>query len=197
MSARPDIADRVVHFTSGADWDEAFGRFCDIVEERRLLGGNEKIRGRYRCVCFTEAPLPSLQHGLVNPSAYSRYQPFGIIVDKSWLFSQGGRPVIYQSNDEYDLLPDELKWRHVRYEPDSEAPIDFTWEREWRIQADALELDPSYAGIVVPDHEWAQRLIEAHDEQQEFLVREYSLIMNQSIAEQYRETFSWPIYVLQ
>ncbi|GAG63688.1 unnamed protein product, partial [marine sediment metagenome] len=32
---------------------------------------------------------------------------------------------------EYDILPEELKYRHVRYELESD--IDFTWEREWRL----------------------------------------------------------------
>lgn len=196
MTIRPDIADRLVHFTGGGTPDEAFGRLCSIISERRLVGTGEMIRGSYRCVCFTEAPLPSLQHGLVNPSAYSRYQPFGIVVDKSWLFRKGGRPVIYQSNSEYELLPSELKWRHVRYEPDGDPIIDFSWEREWRIYCDELQIEPASGGIVVPSQTWAEKLTDAHDEEQDFLVREYSLIMSQSIAEQYRETFSWPVYVL-
>ena len=196
MSVRPDISERLIHFTSGVDLEEAFGRLCSIIDDSRLLGGGGMIRGGYRCICFTEAPLPSLQHGLVNPSAYSRYKPFGIIVDKTWLYAEGGRPVIYQRDDEYDLLPDQLKWRHVRYEPDYDPVVDFTWEREWRILADDVQLGPSYAGIVVPERSWANRLVEAHEEQQDFLIREYSLIMSQSIAEQYRESFAWPVYAL-
>jgi hypothetical protein len=35
------------------------------------------IRSGDYCVCFTEAPLMSLASGLVNPSNFSRYSPFG------------------------------------------------------------------------------------------------------------------------
>jgi hypothetical protein len=48
-----------------------------------LVGGGTKIRGGYDCVRFTEAPLASLGQGLVNPSVYSRYFPFGIMFEKS------------------------------------------------------------------------------------------------------------------
>jgi hypothetical protein len=80
--------------------------------------------------------------------AGSRYAPFGVMVDKSWLFSRGGRPVIYQPENEYFQLPEAFRHRHVRYEPDN--GIDFTWEREWRIPGD-VEIQPANVTLVVPD----------------------------------------------
>ena len=194
--ARSDITNRLIHFVTGTDYEDAFSTLCQIVDERVLLGGTGHIRGQQPCVCFTEAPIPSLSQGLVNPSSYSRYQPFGIIVDKLWLFQRGGRPVIYQPASDYKHLQPELQWRHVRYEPDRDPPIDFTWEREWRIQAEEVHLDPGEAGIVVPERSWADHIIEAYDEQQDFLIEEYALVLGRSIAEQYRETFSWPVVIL-
>lgn len=193
MGERTDITDKLVHFTSGKDFEEASGRLRLIIDERRLSGGGEKIRGGYRCVCFTEAPLTSLPHGLVNPRAYSLYSPFGILFEKKWIFDKGGRPVIYQPDVEFDLLPESIRWRHVRYEPDT---IDFTWEREWRIKCDYLDFTPEVACIVVPSKEWADWLVAEHDAEQDFLVLQYSQVLDEQLAEQYREEFGWRISVL-
>ena len=131
---RDDITKYLVHWTKGANYDEAFDTLRSIVFERRLRGSNCQIRGGWNCVCFTEAPEGSF-HQVIG-----RYKPFGIQVPKAWLFERGGRPVIYETNAEYDVLPDEIKWRHVRYEPSADPPFDFSWEREWRIQVDELPL---------------------------------------------------------
>lgn len=190
---RADMSAQLVHFTSGANDEAAFGRLCAIVEQRRLIGGNDKIRGLYRCVCFTEAPLASLPDGLVNPRAYSRYKPFGVMFDKAWVFAQGGRPVIYQSHAEFDALPPELRWRHMRYEPGADHPIDFTWEREWRLHIDELALAPAYATLVLPDQGWVNRLRDAFDEQQAWQVAEYAQIVGPDVAEAMREDFAWQV----
>ena len=39
--------------------------------------------------------------------------------------------MIYQPEADFDLLPQELRWRHVRFELTGEQVVDFTWEREW------------------------------------------------------------------
>jgi hypothetical protein len=79
-----------------------------------------------------------------------------IVADTSRIFSLGGRPVIYQPDDEYYLLPDSHKWRHVRYDLSSNYN-DWTWEREWRVKCDQVECISSHASILVPDSQWAQR----------------------------------------
>jgi hypothetical protein len=135
---------------------DAMNTLHQIISEQRLVGGSGAIRGGYNCVCFTEAPEEHF-HGVIG-----RYRPFGIRVSKRWLFSQGGRPVIYQSGPEYDQLPEALRWRHVRYEPDSTPPIDFSWEREWRINVNELPLPPHEVTVVVPHENYELDLIEAH-----------------------------------
>lgn len=193
QNPRPDISDKLVHFTSGSSYDDAFDDLRQIIAERRLIGSGDKIRDNYQCVCFTEAPLTSLQYGLVKPSAYSRYSPFGLLLEKKWLFDQGGRPVIYQPESDFPLLHERLRWRHMCYEP---GVIDFTWEREWRIQCAELSFESNDVGIVVPDRVWADLLIAEHDAQQDFVVYQYSQIMDELLAEQYRDHFPWRIYVL-
>jgi len=194
MSNRRDISDKLTHWTSGENEEEAFQRLCKIVKERLILGTSEKIKGEYKCVCFTEAPLTSLKDGLVNPDSYSRYSRFGIIFEKRHIFKLGGRSVIYQTDKEFEGLSEEYRWRHVRYEPNIDKPIDFTWEREWRIKCDALTFDPSSAVIVVQDENWVQRMISEHETEQDFMVLQYSEILDDEIiAELYREPFPWRI----
>lgn len=117
------------------------------------------------------------------------------MLDKAWLFARGGRPVVYQRDGEYGALPDGSRWRHVRYEPDLTPPIDFSWEREWRIQGD-LAFGPNEVAIVVPTQEWADSLRDYHDWQQQMDFEMYSMVMDQEIAAQYREDFPWRVRIL-
>jgi hypothetical protein len=195
--SRADISDKLVHFTSPRDnLDEAYSRLQSILAERTIKGHNDKIRSGDHCVCFTEAPLVSLGTGLVNPTNFSRYAPFGVMFEKKWIFEKGGRPVIYQPESEFGELSDSHKWRHMRYEPNAAQPIDFTWEREWRIKCRALSFYPSDVAILVPTQDWAYSLIREHEDEQDYDVEMYSLVLGRTIAEQYREGFPWRIFVL-
>ena len=46
----------------------------------------------------------------------------------------------------------------MRYEPTANPPIDFTWEREWRLLTETLELPYEDTTIIVPNNEWLERL---------------------------------------
>lgn len=154
---RADLSTDLVHWIKADSDEEAFETLKRIVSERALIGGDGHIRGGYHCVCFTEAP-----ESMFHQTGDNRYRPFGIRVSKKWLFSLGGRPVIYQPDAEFNLLCESQKWRHVRYEPDLEDPIDFSWEREWRIQKQELELPSGEARIIVPDSAWIDVLEDEH-----------------------------------
>lgn len=161
---RRDLGNLVVHWTR-ARWNwgkieaDAFQVLCEILKEGRLRGSHGGIKGSYRCVCFTEAPVSELAtlFKISELTPGTRYEPFGIAVSKIWLFEQGGRPVIYQPAEDFELLPEDLRWRHCRYElcRDPEKTIDFTWEREWRIQTEALELEPKETLVIVPTRQHA------------------------------------------
>src|SRR5712691_5760683 len=158
---RGDLSKRLIHLTKGDNQDDAVSSFFRIIREGRLLGGSGFIRGGFSCVCFSEAPIAVLSQILANPSVHGiRYAPFGVMVSKEWLFQKGGRPVIYQAQDEYDLLPGALKYRHVRYEPD--RGVDHTWEREWRIRTDELILDPDVTTFIVPTRQWVDKFKQEH-----------------------------------
>lgn len=145
---RLDISDFLVHYTKGT---EAVAAFRNIVDGGAITGGRGHIKGGYQCVCFTESPVHAIRDILLRRSKCElKYEPFGIAVSKPWLFEQGGRPVIYQAEDEFAALPENLRWRHVTYDPVRRPPADFTWEREWRIKTDSLSINPRDACLIVP-----------------------------------------------
>jgi hypothetical protein len=114
MPTRADISNKLIHFTKGNSANDAFGTLRKIINERRLVAGDYMIRGGYGCVCFTEAPIAAVAAGFFIGVPLSRYAPFGLMFDKSWIFAAGGRPVIYQPESDFNVLPEEIRWRHVR-----------------------------------------------------------------------------------
>ena len=198
IPGRDDFTEDLVHFVKGESDEAAFDVLRSILSQYRLLGGTGYIKGEYRCVCFTEAPLAKIGPTITQAARQGmRYRPFGILIQKTWLYEQGGRPVIYGPDDQFDQLPADFKWRHVRYEPGSDPPIDFSWEREWRIHADELEIVPGIATALVKDGTWARRLQAHHDREQNLHVEQLSLILDPILAEQERESFPWDLAVVQ
>jgi hypothetical protein len=156
-----------------------------IVWEQRLRGGTGHIKGGYQCVCFTEAPQNTF-HDIIG-----RYRPFGIRVSKKWLYNEGGRPVIYQAEDEYDALPESHRWRHVRYEPGAIPPVDFTWEREWRIHTESLPFPPGEARLVLPQADWAARLEAEHLEEEDYRIHLESVAYGDAYIMEQPELFRY------
>jgi hypothetical protein len=154
---RGDLSNRLIHLTSGESMEGAFQRFLSILTAGRLLASDRNIRGGFKCVCFSEAPIAVLAQMLVGEK--SRYMPFGVMLDKAWLFAKGGRPVIYQSEAEYECLPEPLRYRHVRYEPGN--GVDWTWEREWRIPGDVI-FRPNEVTLIVPVRDFPDFPKEVH-----------------------------------
>lgn len=104
------------------------------------------IKGDYTCVCFTEAPVGKLAHIFSRRKDYGiRYSPFGIMFSKNYLYDAGARTVIYSPEGDFNILPESMKYRHVRYEPSNKFPVDHTWEREWRLHAKELKFNPAIA----------------------------------------------------
>lgn len=148
---RRDLGDQVCHWTRPARGRSAFEILKSMLGDRAIRGGTGYIMGSHQCVCFTEAPvsevIPYFRLARANKVSL-KYQPYGIAVRKGWLFEKGGRPVIYQHQNEYPSLPKALQWRHCSYDPVN-GP-DFTWEREWRLRTATLNLDPKHCLVIVP-----------------------------------------------
>jgi hypothetical protein len=176
---RRDIGDLLFHFTRTFDEDigtqvgykgkSALDVLKKILEEGRLLGSSKWIKDKSKCICFTEAPIHefaaifSLVKMAADKKERPRYEPYGVAVKKEWLYNKGGRPVIYDSEELYEKLPKDLKYRYVPFDP--QKGIDCTWEREWRIRCDELLLDPKNTLIVVPDAETAFDIAYSYSEE--------------------------------
>jgi hypothetical protein len=193
---RPDLSTELVHFIRAESAVEAFNTLRSILEERRLLGGTGFIKGGFRCICFCEAPIRFVADAMARRSETGiRYQPFGIALPKTVVFAKGGRPVIYQSDAEFALLRKELRWRHVRYEPHAVHPVDFTWEREWRLPADEFPLDPAEAQVLVANRDHLNHLVNEFNDNQHYEVWHLAQVLGE-IAELYREDFPWKVRVI-
>ena len=153
---RDDLSTKLIHLTRGDNLENTVRNFIKILKEKKLIGSTKDIRGGYKCICFTEAPVSKLAL-VLSMASDMRYAPLGVIIDKNWLYSQGGRPVIYQSNDEYEYLPEAIRYRHVRFEPTRE--IDYSWEREWRVKVDELPLDPTTTTFIIPTRKWYEKIM--------------------------------------
>lgn len=196
--SRIDISEYLIHFTKSNSEEEAFENLLQIISEKCLRGSSNMIKGGYSCVCFSEAPLEILSDGLINPDYYSKYSAFGIMVKKIWLFEKGGRPVIYQTDDEFNELPETHRWRHVRYDPLSDPPVDFTWEREWRINIQELLFDSDVASIVIPEEQWKGSIIKEHENRQNHIMEEHiAMGCEEYEAWMLREPFRWKIFELR
>lgn len=158
---RADLSTKLIHLTRTVDNVSADVRFNQILTQGKLIGSDRDVRGGLKVVAFTESPISMFASILANAKALDmRYAPLGVMVDKTWLYKQGGRPVIYESNAEFDDLPESKQHLHVRYEPDRN--IDYSWEREWRIKCDSLTLDPKATTVVVPTRDWEAKYHSVH-----------------------------------
>ncbi|MDR6412762.1 UNVERIFIED_ORG: hypothetical protein ABIC62_006140 [Burkholderia sp. 1595] len=92
------------------------------------------MKGARRAACFSEIPLSAVREFASEPTdEVARYRFYGVSTSKKAVFKLGGRPVIYLPENEGDWIPDDQKWRHVRFE---HGTVDFTHEREWRVLGD-------------------------------------------------------------
>jgi hypothetical protein len=191
---RDDLSNKLIHLVRGDTVEDAFGRLQAILDEGQLRGGNGFIRGGYNCVCFTESPIGKLGYVLASPDrANMRYQPFGVMLDKTFVYNEGGRPVIYQPEEDYTRLPEDLRYRHVRFDlSNADAPVDHTWEREWRIRTDALRLPVDATTIVLPNRQWRDHLMANHADNMAYAVAAMGEVASMSI-----EPFPWNIAVLE
>jgi hypothetical protein len=150
---RDDLSNKLIHLTSDNNDSTSVNNFLRIINSGILKGGSKYIKGGFKCICFSETPISKLGYILaqVNSKGF-RYSPFGFMFDKRYMFELGARPVIYQTDNEFDSLPESIKYRHVRFDPSN--GIDFTWEREWRLKIDSIKLDPDNVSVIIPKRKW-------------------------------------------
>lgn len=162
---RPDFSEYVVHFTKDAlprcatrrkkdkrianiAKQNAKERLFSILKEQQIYATIMPWTDN-PAICFTECTWSSL---LIHANKYSCY---GIGFKKSFLFNNGGGPVIYLRQDlwlkQKELIGNGKQFFHPRlgafitpFNPDyasdaykkeywKDTPIDYTHEREWRV----------------------------------------------------------------
>ncbi len=151
---REDLSDYLYHFTKNK---EAFETLVSILHDGKL-----KDIGGKGVICFTEAPFPMLagMFDVFRPYLDPMYAPYGIGIRKEKLFALGGRPVIYGSPDEKELLDPKLQWRFQSYHP---VHCDYSWLREWRIPVAEVELLPEDC-FVITDQEHELTIAYNHED---------------------------------
>jgi hypothetical protein len=141
-------APMLAHFTRASGKTSALDNLFWILEDHRVRGSSRMMQGGTRGVCLFDAPPHELGH-LLTTRNRRRYEPFGVAVDKRYAFSMGARPVIYMPSAEAAAILDEDEmWRVVSIDMARNPPIDWTFEREWRLLGD-LPLKPQFSVALV------------------------------------------------
>lgn len=142
LRERSDMVTRVAHLTRGEDDEKAFENLCSILTSKKLVASNAKgvnVNGAKVC-CFQEIPLLSIAENLRVEKEIkgNRYSPFGLRFLKIDLFRSGGRPVIYGDSEKLKrFIPLDEQWRIVKMDlSDQDQIVDWSHEREWRIDKD-------------------------------------------------------------
>ena len=138
----------LTHFTRRSADGDAMDNLVAILRTGVIRGSNRMVRTKRAVVCLFDAPLPELNRLLMRNNR-RRYQPFGIAMDKRYAFAMGARPVIYLPWPEgCELLDEQEWWRVVAIDLEQTPPLDWTFEREWRI-AEQLQLPEQGAVALV------------------------------------------------
>jgi hypothetical protein len=126
----------LTHFTRSARTETALDNLITILREGVIRGSTRMVREKRSVVCLFDVPIRDLRV-LLDPRSRRRYQPYGIAIEKRYAFRMGARPVIYMPWREAErLLAPGERWRVVSLELERDAPIDWSFEREWRLAGD-------------------------------------------------------------
>ena len=155
IERRDDLSKWLFHFTKKSNARETLEK---IISDRALESDTEII-------CFTEAPITVYKEVFKIFQEYKDplYAPYGVAIPKKTIYLNGGRPVIYSTKEEGDLLPNELKWRFVEYDIENS---DYTWQREWRLNSPRFEINPQNCFLIVRSLE--DEFLMAFDDEPQF-----------------------------
>jgi len=136
LSSGFDSSGMLSHFTRASRAGDALDNLAAILRQGVIRGSSRMVRGGRPVVCLFDAALSELKRILV-PDNRHRYQPFGIALDKRYAFKLGARPVLYMPWPEAQkMLAGEELWRVVAIDLERNPPVDWSFEREWRLPGD-------------------------------------------------------------
>lgn len=163
----PGQAETLVHFCGRPRQPASLGsprdRLENILFEGRIAG-TVPFGSPLPAVCFSESDRNGIQ-ALIECAGF---EPWGVVVSRSWVWEQGGGPVWYVRDDLWDatssLSPDLRRWL-VRTRP---SDSDWLHEREWRVPVDPgaahLRLpDSGPLAIIVGDENWEPQPVHTYD----------------------------------
>jgi hypothetical protein len=126
----------LTHFTRAAKTSSALDNLVSILRDGVIRGSARVVRERRAVVCLSDVPVRDLRT-LLDRRNRRRYEPFGIAIDKRYAFRAGARPVIYMLwREAENLLAPGERWRVVALELEQKTPVDWSYEREWRMAGD-------------------------------------------------------------
>ncbi len=145
-SHRNDLSPYLFHYTKGKE----------PLETLKLILEQMRLKADCGYICFTEAPLTSsvslfkyfhqFQPTDRKPHIKPMYEPYGIGISRDFLFNKGARPIFYGTSEELQLIPNELKWRCLPFDP---LGGDYSWLREWRINSNEFNFSTCTDEIIV------------------------------------------------
>ncbi|AZU60110.1 DUF2971 domain-containing protein [Neobacillus mesonae] len=178
---RSDLSGYVYHLTkaeldtNGKTVMGALDRLLKIISERKIIGSSTEsgfITGNRKAVCFQDAPISGIVQNVLHENNFRaelggkiRYTYLGLVFPKSYIFKNGGRPVLYENKETAKkILPQDEWWRIVNYDlSDRNNIVDLTHEREWRLPADEFNFDLAKVSVILPNQKLHQEFIEKID----------------------------------
>lgn len=186
IANRTDMTGMVTHLTKPTEQEindisianqkdinlKAVDNLIKILMDKKINGSTSSgfIIGDIPAVCFQEVPMYSLIQNVQyeylerekKKTKKIRYCGAGLSFGKFYVFTKGGRPVIYEDKEIMKkLLPKEEHWRIVNTKLICDNPniIDWTHEREWRC-ANNFEFELNLAHVILYDMECYQYFYE-------------------------------------
>lgn len=167
VAKRTDLTTQLIHLTRKTDSMGSMSVLIKILREgviKPSVNTSDRgfICGSTPATCFQDTPLYSLAQNIyaeeeyikTNKDAKLRYNGIGLMLSKPFIYSLGGRPVIYEDRETAkSFLPAEEHWRIVNFQlNENENIVDWTHEREWRVPGE-VEFPLSEATVVLQSPE--------------------------------------------
>ena len=172
---RTDISSYLFHLTKAHGGKGAMQNLIQIITDKTINGSTNAgfIAGKDSATCFQEVPLYSLCQNTYHEQIFRkelggkiRYNAIGLGFAKPYVYSKGGRPVIYERLETAKKFIDEDEWwRIVSFDlSDEDKIVDWTHEREWRVKGN-FDFKLSEAYVLLTHSEQYKRFIKdvSHD----------------------------------